>query len=101
LDRIIHVRRNALDERDLILDGNRIRHNQCFGVMRPRAHAVHRAPPCLNPYKIIPKIIQLLLDASLPRLADSHNANDRCDPDGDAQDRQNAPQLVSKQRYKG
>src|ERR1700745_4156554 len=41
------------------------------------------------------------LDSSLPRFADGHHADYCRDPDGDAQDRQNAPQLVPEQRHQG
>jgi hypothetical protein len=40
----------------------------------------------------------LLLDAGLSRLANGHNANDCCNPDRDAEDRQNAAHLVSEER---
>src|SRR5712664_3642298 len=42
LDRIIHIRRNALDERYLILYGNGIGHHQGFRIVSARAHAVDR-----------------------------------------------------------
>jgi hypothetical protein len=66
--------------------------------VRARAHAVHRAAPCFNPYKVIAQIIQLLLDPRLSRFANGDNANHRCDPDSDAQDRQDAAHFVSEQR---
>ncbi len=98
LHRIVYVRRNALDERDLVLDGNGIRHHQCFCIVRARAHAVHGTASCFNPDKIIPEIVQLLLDAGLSRLADGHDANDGRNPYRDSQDSQDAPHLISEQR---
>src|SRR6267378_2101145 len=55
---IIHIRRNALDERNLVLDGYSIGHDQRLRVMRTRAHTVDRAAASLNPDKVVSKIIQ-------------------------------------------
>ena len=60
--------------------------------------AVYRAAARFNPDKVIPEIVELLLDAGLPRFADGHNANDCRNPDSDAQHRQNAAHLVSEER---
>ncbi len=92
---IIHVGRNTLDERYLILDGHRISYHQRLGVMRPRPHAIHGPTSGLNPHKIVAQVVQLLLDAGLPGLSDGDHADDRRDPDRYTQDRQNASHLVS------
>src|SRR6266849_1834159 len=99
LNRIVHVRRNALDERNLILDGNCIAHDQRFRIVRARAHAVDRTASGFNPDEIIPEIVELLLYTRLPRFADCDDADHRGNPDGDPQDRQNASHLVSEQRH--
>jgi hypothetical protein len=98
LYRIVHVRRNALDERDLVLDGEGVRHHQRLRVVRARADPVYGAASCFNPDKIIPEIVQLLLDTGLSRFADGHNANDCRDAYRDPQDSQDAAHLVSEQR---
>src|SRR5882724_1676281 len=95
LDRIIHIRRNALDKRNLILDGHCIGNCQRLGVMCPRPNAIDCAASSLNPDKIIPKIVQLLLDSGLSRFSDSDDTNDRRDSDSYSQDRQDAAHLSS------
>src|SRR5260370_9682624 len=85
LNGITTVGENTLDERYLVLNSYRIRHNQCFGIVRARAHAVHRAAPGFNPYKVIAQLIQVLLDSRLPRFANSDATNPSCDTHGDSQ----------------
>src|SRR6266481_939102 len=98
LDGIIHIRRNAFDERDLVLNGDSIRHHQSLRIVRAGADAVYRAASCLNPDKIIPEIVQLLLDAGLPRFPDSNDAYDCHNTYRDSQDSQNAAHLISEER---
>ena len=98
---IVHIRRNALDERNLVLDGYGVGHNQRLRIMRARAHAVDRAPASLNPDEVVPQIIQLLLDSRLSRFANGHDADHGGNPDGDPQNRQDASHLVSEQRHQG
>ncbi len=69
--------------------------------MGPRAHAIHRTPSGLNPHKIVPEIVQLLLDSGLSGLADRDDTDDRCDPNRYSQDRQDASHLVPQQRHYG
>jgi hypothetical protein len=69
--------------------------------MRPCSNAVDRTPSRLNPDKVLPQIVQLLLDARLPRFSDGHNANHGRDPDRDSKHRQDASHFVSKQCHKG
>src|SRR5271169_5935406 len=99
LHRIIHVRRNAPDKRNLVLDRDRIRHHQGLRVMRSSADAVDRPPPSFNPDEIVSQVVQLLLHPRLSGLADGHDADHRRNPDGDPQHRQHASHLVSKQRH--
>jgi len=99
LDWIIHIRRNALNERNLILDGYGIGHYQRLRVMRARAHAVDRAAASLNPDEVVSKIIQLLLDSRLSGFANGHDTDYCCNPDGYPQNRQDASHLVSEQRH--
>jgi hypothetical protein len=101
LDPIIHIRRNAFDQRNLIFEGHGIGHRQRFGVMCPCPDAIDRPPASLNPDKIIPQIVQLQLDPRLSRFADGDDADDRRDSDGYSQNRQDASHLVSKQRHQG
>jgi hypothetical protein len=65
----------------------------------PGLHPIHGTPSGLDPNEVVPQIVQLLLDAGLPSLADSHNTDDRCDPYGYPQNRKDASHLVSEQRY--
>ncbi len=101
LNRIVHIRGYALDERNLVLNGNGVGHNQRLGIVRSRANAVDRAPACFNPDKVVAQIVQLLLDPRLPRFSDGHDTNDRRDPDGNSQHRQDASHFVSEQRHQG
>lgn len=45
--------------------------------------------------------IELLVDAGLFRFADGHNTDHRGNPDGDAQDGQNASHLIPEQSHQG
>ncbi len=101
LHRIIYVGRNALDERNLILNSHGVSHHQRLGVMCPSSDAIHRSSSRLNPHKVVAQIVQLLLDARLSCFSDRNNTNDRGDPDGNSQYRQDAAHLVSEQRHQG
>ncbi len=98
LDRTINIWRDALNQRHLILNGHSIAHHQRFRAVCSGAPAIDGASPRFNPYKIVAKAVELLLDARLARFSNRHHANHRRDPDGDAQDRKNTPQFVSQQR---
>jgi hypothetical protein len=69
--------------------------------MGPRAHAIHRATSGLDPHKIVPEIVQLLLDSGLSGFADGDDTDDRRNPDRYSQDRQDASHLVPQQRHYG
>jgi hypothetical protein len=69
--------------------------------MGPRAHAIHRATSGFDPHKIVPEIVQLLLDSGLAGFADGDDTDDRRNPDGYSQDRQDASHLVPQQRHYG
>jgi hypothetical protein len=66
--------------------------------VRARAHAIHRAASRLNPDKIVPEIVQLLLDTGLSRFADSHDANDCRNAYRYSQDSQDAAHLIPEER---
>jgi len=54
------------------------------------AHAIHRATSGLDPHKIVPEIVQLLLDSGLSGFADGDDTDDRRNPDRYSQDRQDS-----------
>src|ERR1700680_3436734 len=97
LDGVIHIRRNTLDKGNLALDGHSISHHQCLGIVSAGTHAIHRTASGLNPDKVVPEIVELSLNSGLPGIADGHNANNRGDPNGDTQYRQDGSHLVSQQ----
>jgi hypothetical protein len=82
----------------LVFNGDGVRHYQCLCVVRARAHAIYGAASRFNPDKIVPKVVQLLLDAGLSRIAYGHNADDSRNADRDSQDSQNAAHFISEQR---
>src|ERR1019366_8173073 len=63
LNWIIDIRRNALDERNLVLDRDGVGHDQCLRVMRARADSIDRTAASLNPDEVVSKVVQLLLDS--------------------------------------
>ena len=65
--------------------------------MRAGASAVDRAAARLNPYEIVAKIVELLLDARLARFSNRHYADHCRNPDGNAQDGKHTSQFVSQQ----
>ncbi len=98
LDGIVHVGRDALDKRNLALDGLGVGNRQCDCVMRPGADAVDRAPAGFNPHEVVAQIVELLFDAGLARLANGHHANHRRNPDSDSQDGQRSCAFCSSAR---
>ena len=98
---IVHIRRNTLDKRNLVLDRNSIGHHQRARIMRARAHSVHRSASSFDPNEVVSEVVQLLLDSRLSRVANCHDTDDRRNPDGDSQNRQDASHLVSEQRNQG
>jgi hypothetical protein len=66
--------------------------------MRARAHSVDRPAPSFDPDEVVSKVVQLLLDSRLSRVPDCYDTDDRRNPDGDSQNRQDASHLVSEQR---
>ena len=68
--------------------------------MRSRANAVDCASARLNPHKVVAQIVELLLDAGLPRFSDGHYTNHCRNPDGNAQYRQDAAHFIPEQRHK-
>src|ERR1700730_2994155 len=99
LNRIIHIRRNALDQRNLVLDCDGIGHNQRLRVMRACPDAVDRPAASFNPDEVFSQVVQLLLVSLLSRVADGHDTDDSCNPDGDPQHSQDASHLVSELRH--
>jgi len=99
LNWIIHIRRNAFDQRNLIFDRDGIGHDQRLRVMRACADAVDRPTARFNPDEVVAKIVQLLLDSRLSGFADGHDTNDGRNPDSDPQNCQDAAHLVSEQRH--
>src|SRR6202041_2752866 len=95
LDRIINIRRNALDQRNLILDGHGIGHHQRLRIVCACHHAIDRTTARLNPNKVIAQVVQLLLDPSLSGFTDGNNTDYGRNPDTDPQDRENASHLIS------
>src|ERR1700682_2272293 len=87
LNRIVHIRRYALDQRHLVLDGDCIGHNQRLCIVGACAHPVDRAASGFNPDEIVSEIVELLFDTGLSRFADGYDADYRRNPDGDPQDR--------------
>jgi hypothetical protein len=67
--------------------------------MCPCPNTIHRASASLNPDKIVTKAVQLLLNSGLPGFADCHNTDNRRNPNGYSQDRQDAAHLVPEQRH--
>jgi hypothetical protein len=84
LNRIVYLRRDALNQRNLVLDSNRIAHDQRLRIVRARAYSVDRAATGFNPDEVVSEIVELLLDAGLPRFADRHYTDYRRDPDRDS-----------------
>ena len=95
---IVHIRRNTLDQRNLVLDRNGIGHHQRARIMRARAHSVDRPAPSFDPDEVVSEVVQLLLDSRLSRVPDCHDTDDRRNSDGNSQNRQDASHLVSEQR---
>ena len=85
----------------MILDGDRVGQHQRLCPVCSRANTVDGAPAGLNPHKIVAQIVELLLDPRLPRFSYGHDANNRRNPDGDAQDRQDAAHFIPEQCHKG
>jgi hypothetical protein len=73
LNWIIHIRRNAFDQRNLIFDRDGIGHDQRLRVMRACADAVDRPTARFNPDEVVAKIVQLLLDSRLSGFADGRH----------------------------
>ena len=69
--------------------------------MRSGADAVDRAPARFDPDEVVTEIVELLLDAGLSRFANGYDANHRGDPDGDAEDGEDASHLVAEQGNDG
>ena len=67
--------------------------------MRAGADAVDRAAASFNPDEVVSKVVQLLLDSRLSGFADGHDTDHGRNPDGDPQDRQDAPHFISEQRH--
>jgi hypothetical protein len=67
--------------------------------VRASAHSIHGASARFYPNKIVAQVVQLLFDLRLPGFADCYDADNRRDPDGDAQDRQHASHFIPKQRH--
>jgi hypothetical protein len=62
--------------------------------MGASAHAVDCATPSFNPDEVVPKIVELLLDAGLSRFTDGDYADDRRYPNGDPKNGKHASHLV-------
>src|SRR5258708_36636 len=97
LRRSVDVRRHALDQRNLILDGGHIGKRQRRRRMRPSANSVDGAAAFLDPDEIVAEVVQLLFDARLAGIADGDHADDGRDADRDAEHRQETSHLVAEQ----
>src|ERR1051326_8855722 len=97
----VDVRRDALDQRDLVLDGDGVAEGERLRAARAGADAVDRAAAGLDPDEVVAEVVELLLDARLPGFADGHDADHRGDADGDAEDGEHAAHLVAQQRPGG
>src|SRR5262249_48203806 len=84
---VVYVWLNAFDQRNLILDGGCVGHDQSFRIVSARTHAVYRTATCFDPDKIVTQVVQLLLDARLACFSDCDDTNHRGDPNRDAEDR--------------
>jgi len=93
----VDVGRDALDERNLVLDRHRIGERQRLRPAHARSNPVHRPAPGLDPDEVVPEIVHLLLDLGLAGLADGDHADHRGDSDRDAEDGQKASRLVAEQ----
>jgi hypothetical protein len=63
------------------------------------ADAVYRSASSFNPDEVVPQVVELLLDPGLSGVADGHNTDDSGNPNGDAQDRQDASHLVPEEGH--
>src|SRR6516225_9889879 len=81
LDGIVDVRRYALDEGDLVLNGDSICLDERLGIVRSRAHAVDGAAARFDPDEVVSQVVEVLFDAGLPGFANGDNANDGGNPD--------------------
>ena len=75
-----------------------VRYGQGDRVMCSRADTVDGAAARFNPHKVVPEVVKLLLHARLSCPADSDNANHGSNPNGDAENCQDAAHLVAEQR---
>src|SRR5437763_13978812 len=98
LDRAVDVRRDALNQRHLILNSHGIAHHQRFRTVCTSASAIDGAPARLDPHEILAEAVELLLDARLAGFSNRNDANHGGDPDRDTQDREHTSQFVSQQR---
>src|SRR5205085_3185015 len=94
----IRLRRDGLDERDLLADGFGIRDEKTVGAVRASAHAVGCTAARLDPHKVLTEIRELLLDLNGAGLADGDDADDRADTDHDAEHGEGAAQLVAHEK---
>src|SRR5882757_3889367 len=76
LNGIIHIRRDALDERDLVLDGHGISHHQRLRIVSAGADAIDRPASGFNPDKVVSQVVEVLLDSGLPGIADGNYTDD-------------------------
>jgi hypothetical protein len=67
--------------------------------MRARADAVHRSASGFNPDEVVSEVVEVLLDSGLPGIADGHYTDDSGNPNGYAQDCQDASHLVPEQGH--
>src|SRR5215831_18452717 len=89
LHRVVNVRRHALDERNLVLNGHRVSGREGRRVVCACPNAVDGSAAGLDPNEVVAEIVELLLDPDLPGLADGDDADDRGNPDRYTQDREN------------
>ena len=87
------IRRNALDERDLVLDGHGISHHQRLPIVSAGADAIDRAASRFNPDEVVPQVVELLLTRAFPALPMATTQMTAAIP-MDAQGRQDASHLV-------
>ena len=52
-----------------------------------------------NPDEVVSEVVEVLLDSGLPGIADGHYTDDSGNPNGDAQDCQDASHLVPEQGH--
>src|ERR1700693_1397409 len=89
---------HPFDKGDLLRDRRGIAENQSAITARSVADTISRTASGLYPNKVIPKVLQLLLDAAAARVPNRDHADERANSDRDPKYRKNTSDPIASQR---